>query len=86
MKNEFPIEISKTQKRQHLVNLLWNGLVWDSKYLRWIHADPSFGDHITDESHVVLIEFVFLHLGVELVVTQNLKNGANMLDVECRVF
>ena len=40
------------------------------------------GDHVADESHVVLIEFAFFHLGVELVVAQDLQDGADVLDME----
>ena len=70
----------------HLFNRLWDRPVEDSGYLSWIHADPSFGYHITDESHFVFVELALLNLCVELVLTQDLKNGADVLGVEGRVF
>ena len=82
MQNTFSVKICKTQKTLHLSNRLWDRPVQDSGYLSWIHADPSFGYHITDESHFVFVELALFHLGVELVFTQDLKNEADVLGVK----
>ena len=72
------------RNRQHDLHVFdWfrNGPIQDSRYLHWVHAYPWSGDHVANECHVVLVELSFCHLGVESVVSQNLEDGADGLDV-----
>ena len=75
--DELAIEISKSQVGLHLLDVLRNRPLQDSRNLSWIHPYPLHNDHITHESHLVFVKLTLLHLGVQLVFPQDCQDAAD---------
>ena len=81
MSDEFSVEVGKAQKRLNLLDIFRGRPLEDGCHLGRIHADPGLGDQEAHERHLLPIKLTLLYLRIQLVLTQDLQDFANVDDM-----